>query len=60
MNRYAVIGTAGLVENVILLDSPEDWSPPKNCTIHQLDDGQRCGPGYTYKDGEFTAPPEVV
>lgn len=58
MNRYAVIDADGLVENVILIDSPEDWVAPDNCTTRQLEDGQRCGPGYTYKDGDFVAPPE--
>lgn len=59
MNRCAVINAAGLVVNVILLNDQEEWTPPRDCKVRKLEEVQRCGPGYTFKDGDFIAPPEA-
>jgi len=52
--RYAVIED-GVVINAILLDDPAAWPLPAGT---QLVASDLAGPGWSYADGEFTAPSE--
>lgn len=58
--NYALIDAKGIVENVITLDDPADYTPPDGCSLVGIDDGVTAGIGYTYCDGVFTAPPLPV
>ena len=58
--NYALIDTKGIVENVITLDDPADYTPPDGYSLVGIDDGVAAGIGYTYCDGVFTALPLPV
>lgn len=52
--RYAMI-RAGRVENVVLWDGDTEWSPGPEWFV--LDCPDFVGPGWTYHEGDWTAPP---
>lgn len=61
MARYAMI-RANIVENVVEWDGGNEWSPPSGMNARKIDGvtdtaGNRIGPGHTYADGVYIAPP---
>jgi hypothetical protein len=58
MSRFAMVDAAGFVVNVIAWDGNEQtWRPPEGHTMVGLEEDAPVGPGWSYEDGEFTAPP---
>lgn len=55
--NYALINTAGLVVNVIVLVNPANYKPPSGQRLIQIPAGIAAGIGWTYADGQFTPPP---
>jgi len=53
MQRFALIDGGGLVQNVILWDGCDDWSPPEGMIAIASDVAEIGG---SYLDGEFSAP----
>jgi hypothetical protein len=60
MNTYAIIDATTLVINVIVWDSKPPWTPPEGCIAVVVPANSSAGIGWTYVNGEFIAPPEVV
>lgn len=54
MERYALVDASGVVENVVMWDGGEDWSPPQGFTAVQSD---TAAIGSTYANGAFSGPP---
>lgn len=55
MGNYAIVETAtGIVLNTIVWDGGAELAPDEGCTVIET---TTAGPGWTYKDGEFSAPP---
>lgn len=54
MAKYAVIDGNGLVVNLVDWDGVSAWAPPEGCTAVQT---TMAGPGWSFADGVFTAPP---
>jgi hypothetical protein len=54
---YALINSEGLVVNVILLDDETGYTPDEGLTLVATD---VAGIGWTYLNGEFTAPVPIV
>jgi hypothetical protein len=52
--KYAIIEN-GTVINVTLWDGTTEWSPPESTIAVSCPD--EVGPGWTYEDGTFIAPP---
>jgi hypothetical protein len=55
--RYAHINADGLVVNVSLWDGESEYTPAEGITLVNVD-GVACGPGWSYVDGQFIAPPK--
>jgi hypothetical protein len=60
MNTYAIIDSATTVINVIVWDGKPPWAPSEGCIAVVVPADSSAGIGWTYVDGEFIAPPEVV
>jgi hypothetical protein len=60
MNTYAIIDSTSTVINVIVWDGLPPWTPPEGCIAVVVPANSSAGIGWTYVDGEFIAPPEVV
>jgi hypothetical protein len=56
MPRYALVDASGYVENVMVWDGAEPHTPDEGLTA-VLDEDDNVGPGWSYADGEFIAPP---
>jgi hypothetical protein len=52
--RKAIVDSAGLVINVIEVESGANWTPPADCTA--VDAPDSVSPSFTYASGSFTAP----
>lgn len=62
MSYYAVIDEAtNVVDNVIVLNDPSQWTPPDNHHIVNIDD-VAVGIGWSYNQStnQWTPPPEPV
>jgi hypothetical protein len=57
MNRYALINNQNIVDNIILWDGSDSWTPPENMTCINVE-SIKCGIGWSYDGTVFTAPPE--
>ena len=57
MNRYALINNQNIVDNIILWDGSDSWTPPENMTCINVESIE-CGIGWSYDGTVFTAPPE--
>lgn len=55
MSNYAVIRD-GVVENIVVLTDPEDWTPPYGTSIVEIPGGTFVDIGYLYGDSVFSAP----
>ncbi|NSX05103.1 hypothetical protein [Cupriavidus gilardii] len=55
MANYAVIRD-GVVENIVVIDDPNAWTPPDGTTIVHVEDGTFFDIGYLYVDGQFVPP----
>lgn len=53
MQRYALVDSSGVVDNVVMWDGGEDWAPPQGFTTVQSD---IAAIGWTYANGTFSAP----
>jgi hypothetical protein len=61
MNTYAIIdATTTTVINIVVWDGLPPWTPPSGCIAVVIPKGSNAGIGWTYVNGEFIAPPEVV
>jgi hypothetical protein len=60
MKNYAIIDSATTVINVIVWDGLPPWIPPQGYIAVVIPTDSSAGIGWTYVDGEFIAPPEVV
>ena len=48
-NRYAIINSSNVVENMVVWDGNlETWKPPTGYTAVEVEDNVRCGIGMTY------------
>jgi len=56
--RYAHVNAAGLVVNCSVWDGVTEYDPGEGVTMVQVSEGVVAGPGWSYVDGEFVAPPE--
>lgn len=55
---YAIVRDIdGLVVNTSVWDGVTPWTPPDGTTAVLIPEGVVAGPGYTYENGVFTAPP---
>lgn len=55
MSTYALIDlSTGMVTNTIVLNDPEDWTPPDGFIVVQTDEASA---GWTYAGGVFSPPP---
>lgn len=57
--RYAHVDGNGLIVNVSLWDGVTVFDPGEGVVLVEVGDAP-CGPGWSYVDGEFVAPPEPV
>lgn len=57
--RYALVDSSGIVQNVIALDAGSDYSPPSGLSL-VLDAGAIAAPQGTYSKQSGFAPPVVV
>jgi len=55
--RWAIV-IGGVVENIVLWDGSEPWSPEKEAQAVQLAEGQVCGIGWIYGVTTFAEPSE--
>ena len=55
--RYAHVNPNGLVVNCSLWDGVTEYDAGEGITLVNVGDVS-CGPGWSYVDGEFIAPPE--
>lgn len=56
MADFAVINSeTGIVENVVVLDDVNAWTPPEGCEVKPL--GENVGIGWTWADGQWIEPP---
>ena len=60
MNTYAIIDATTTVINIVIWDGLPPWTPPQDCIAVVLPEGSNVSIGWTYVNGEFIAPPEVV
>ena len=60
MNTYAIIDASTLVINIVVWDGLPPWTPPDDCIAVAIPKDSSAGIGWTYTNGEFIAPPEVV
>lgn len=61
IERYAVVNTkTHLVENLIVWDGNSGYVAPDGYDLILTERGAYINMGFTYKDGEFIAPPEEV
>ena len=60
MKNYAIIDSTSTVINVVVWDGKPPWQPPQDCSAMVIPEDSSAGIGWTYVDGEFIAPPEVV
>ena len=54
--RWALINADNVVTGVIVWDGEAEYTPADGLTLINVDDVP-CGPGWSYVDGEFVAPP---
>ncbi|MGR9579932.1 hypothetical protein [Pandoraea sputorum] len=56
MKRYAIV-VAGIVENVVFWDGETECAAIPESAV-ELSENSPVGPGYTFGDGVFKAPPD--
>lgn len=54
MSRNFAVIRNDTIENVVVWDGGDDWSPPDGATVHSLPEG--AGVGWRFVGGEWTAP----
>lgn len=59
MNKYALINSENIVDNIVLWDGGDSWQPPENMTCLNVE-GIQCDIGSTYNGSIFIAPERTV
>ena len=59
MQRYALINSENIVENIVSWDGVSGWTPPENMTCFNVE-GIQCDIGSTYNGSIFIAPEQIV
>lgn len=59
MQRYALINSENIVDNIVLWDGGDSWQPPENMTCLNVE-GIQCDIGSTYNGSIFIAPERTV
>jgi len=50
MNKYALIDSDAIVRSLCVWDGVTEWNPPPGVEhVIQLQPGEVCGPGFTYR-----------
>ena len=60
MANYALIDATDTVQSVVVWDGKSEWQPSNNWTAVLNPETVCATTGWTYVNGEFIAPPEVV
>lgn len=59
MQRYALINSENIVENIASWDGQAEWTPPENMICLNVENIQ-CDIGWTYNGSTFIAPERIV